>query len=308
MPQTHDQIMKELITAFPTQFLELAAPELAARLLLEEVSFEPREHYPGSPSRRERRPDLVAEVRSLQGELALAHVEIELDRRAEAEPKLLRYQRGLSLKYELPVHSIVLFLRGGLPGPRENVYRERSMGQTLIEFHYYSLGLSQASATEYLARPQPLAWALAALMKPRKGQSRAELGLACLRRITGDPELTDNERSQLCNVVTSYVQLDDRAAEELEELLAEKENKAMQEMITTWAERMETKGFERGRQEGRLEAARDLVLRLLSQKFGRPSAAVRRKITAEGSAEELARLAEKVVQAGSLRELGLASN
>lgn len=78
----------------------------------------------------------------------------------------------------------------------------------------------------------------------------------------------------------------------------------MQEMITTWAERMETKGLERGRREG----ARDLLLRLMRQRFGRLSAGVRRQVGAIDSVEDLARLAEKVHQAGSLEELGLATS
>ncbi len=45
----------------------------------------------------------------------------------------------------------------------------------------------------------------------------------------------------------------------------------------------------------------------MCQKFGAAPAAVRRQIARKGSAEELARLAERVVQAGSLQELGLAS-
>ncbi len=47
MPQTHDQIMKELITAFPAMFLDLAAPDLAPRLPLDKLAFEPTAHYPG---------------------------------------------------------------------------------------------------------------------------------------------------------------------------------------------------------------------------------------------------------------------
>ncbi len=306
MPQTHDQIMKELITAFPAPFLELAAPDLCRRLSPETVAFEPMEHYPGSPSQRERRPDLVARVSTGAGEEVVVHVEIELKYRASVPPKVLRYHRGLSLHYELPVHSVVMYLRGGPPGAASKVYRERSLGRTVVAFHYDSLGLSKAAVAAYLARPQPLAWALAALMRPGKGQSRARLGLACLRRITADPDLTDSQRRQLCNVVTTYVELDERTAQELQELLAEKENKKMQEMITTWAERMETKGLERGRKEGR-EALRALLLRLLSQKFGRQPAAVRGRVAAIESAEELSRLAEKVYRVGSLEELGLAS-
>ncbi len=298
MPQTHDQLMKELITAFPAQFLELAAPDLAQRLALESLEFEPREHYPGGPSQRERRTDLVA-LFATGDSKAVVNVEIELRYLAIVAPKLLHYHRGLSLRYELPVHTIVMYIRGGPPGHTRNIYTESSLGRKLVDFHYDSLGLSQTPASEYLARSEPLAWALAALMKPARGLSKARLGLSCLRRITSAPCLEEKQRSQLCNVVTSYIELDDAAAEELEMLLAEQENRKMEEMITTWAERMETNGRRKG--------TRDLVLRLLRQRFGELSAAVQRQITEIDSVEELSRLAEKVYQVGSIEELGLAS-
>jgi hypothetical protein len=51
---------------------------------------------------------------------------------------------------------------------------------------------------------------------------------------------------------------------------------------------------------------RDLVLHLLSQRFGTPSEQVRRRISAITSSQELTRLAERLVQVDSAEELGLA--
>ncbi len=50
MPSQHDQLMKELIAAFPDQFVRLAAPERAERVNLDAVTFEPEEHYPALPA------------------------------------------------------------------------------------------------------------------------------------------------------------------------------------------------------------------------------------------------------------------
>ena len=170
MATKHDQLMKELLGCFSDQFLILASPELADQIDLETVHLRPEEHYPGAPTGRERRPDLVSRARTLadDDDEVVIHVEIELRYRGRRLPKLLVYHRGLSLKYGIAVHTIVLYLYGGPPGSQLRVYEERSLGRIVGAVGYYSLGLSRVPASEYLARPEPLAWAFASLMRPRQ--------------------------------------------------------------------------------------------------------------------------------------------
>ena len=318
MAVQHDQLMKKLLATFPDQLLRLAAPELAECLDLESMAFEPEEHYPGSPTGRERRADLVgrAWARTEPGGAendvaeALIHVEIELEFRTRTAPRLLRYNRGLSLKYELTVHTIVLYLRGGPPGPHPSIYEERSMGRTVVAFHYHSMGLSRASAAEYLARTEPLAWALAALMRPANGQSRAQLGLACVRRIVGARELSVGERDLLFECVLVYASLEPREAQEFDRIMAElndEEVRAMRmSMAEWWRQEGVKRGLEKGEAKGRAEGQRDLVLDLLKQRFGSLSSEARSRLSAIESTEELTRLAAKAFQVRSLEELGLA--
>lgn len=84
-------------------------------------------------------------------------------------------------------------------------------------------------------------------------------------------------------------------------------------MEMTWADKLEHKGWKRGRQEGRHEGIREgrqegiraLLLDQLEARFGPLSGTVRRHLEAIDSADELARLVRRVVTAGSLAELGL---
>ena len=69
-------------------------------------------------------------------------------------------------------------------------------------------------------------------------------------------------------------------------------------MIEWWQE----EGLEKGRKEGQ----RDIVLRLLRERFGSLSSEARRRVSNIESAEELTRLAARVYQVQSLEELGLA--
>ncbi len=78
-------------------------------------------------------------------------------------------------------------------------------------------------------------------------------------------------------------------------------------MMMTWADRIEAKGRAAGRDEGLAEGRKgvyDLVLRLLSQRFGRVPASIKRRIEAISSVQELMRLAESVLQVDSLEEFG----
>ncbi len=310
MATKHDQLMKELLATFPDQFLRLTVPEIAERIDLSTVAFEPEEHYPGNPSGRERRADLVGRATARldtgdsekEVEEAMLHVEIELEYRARTAPRLLSYNQGLSLKYARVVHTIVLYLRGGPPGPQRGIYEEQSLGERVLTFRYHSFGLSRAPAAEYLARPEPLAWALAALMWPMKGQSRPQLGLACGRRIAGARELTRAQRDLLFECVLRYASLQDPQAREFDKILAETDDEEVRNMATSMIEWWR----KQGREEGRTEGQRDLVLQLIENRFGSPSEGVRHRVSAIKSAEELARLAAKVYQVHSLEDLELA--
>ena len=108
------------------------------------------------------------------------------------------------------------------------------------------------------AGDEPLAWAFAALMDPRP-LSRAELKMACLRRIAGLKARTD---PFLVNCVENYLQLTDEEAVELEALRARKENREVQAMALTWSEQLEAKGEARGEAKG----GREILLSLLAER------------------------------------------
>ncbi len=237
------------------------------------VAFEPEEHYPGVPTGRARRPDLVSRARAKVEDEAevLLHAEIELRYRGDKRPGLLSYHRGLSLKYALPVHTIVLYLHGGPPGAQPQVYPERSLGRVVGTVGYYSLGLSRMPAAEYLARPEPLAWAFAVLMCPARGQSRPELGTACLQRIETAPALSRTEKELLVKCVWTYARFKDHPALEFDMIMAELKDKGVREMTTTMVEWWKKEGLKAGRKEGMEAGMRQgeasLLRRLLRRRF-----------------------------------------
>ncbi len=83
----------------------------------------------------------------------------------------------------------------------------------------------------------------------------------------------------------------------------------LEETLTEWLNGAVEKGRKEGRQEGRetgqLEGMRQLLLRLLEQRFETIPARVRRKVKAISSAKELEELAKRVLVAPTLAEMGL---
>jgi hypothetical protein len=300
---SHDQLAKNLFQAFFADFICLVAPESAGRLRLAEAVFLDKQAFTDWPEGDRREMDLLAEVPVEEdvGKRILVHIEIESSARAGMADRIWRYYMQLRLRHGLQVVPILVNLKGGRPGIHREELDEGFESET-ARFRFRIFSLSGCRAEDYLILPEPLAWALAALMRPGRW-SRAEHKIECLRRIAA-AELPEGHRWLLGNWVETYLQLSGREAAEyarLRELTANQEVKAME---MTWAERMEAEYTRKGIEQG-LDALRDVVLRLLKHRFGAVPDRVRSKVEAIDEIEPLANLAERVLDMDSLDEMGL---
>lgn len=200
MYPSHDQLFKDLIRTFPQDFVRLVIPDQAGRLSLETLELQPTETFLDMPRGRELRMDLLLKAESRGGAPVLLHVEVEANYGSGMAERLWSYNRLVRLRLALPVCSVVLYLRGGPPGVRPGFLGEPWLGREVCRFRYVSFGLSGAPAAEFLRRRNPLAWALAALMRyPKVG--RAVHQLACLTPIARARGLNEAQRFLLYNVV-----------------------------------------------------------------------------------------------------------
>ena len=294
MANQHDKIFKQLLHAFLDDFLRLVVPEMYDRLDLSSREFLDKELFSGGPHGRRRELDLLVRVRTVHERPLLIHVEIEARAKPGMEERLWRYFNQIQARYDTSVLTIVFYLTRGRPGVCLRT-RQSDLGPEFSGFRYLSFGLAGCQAAEYLAKPEPLAWALAALMNPG-ALSRAELKMACLRRIYGlkgglDPHL-------LVNCVENYLHLTGEEAQEFATLRSRKENREIQAMAMTWSETLEAKG--------RGEGAREILLSLLAERFGPLPEGSRRQVEEISSFKRLTQLAKRVLTAHSLEEMGLA--
>jgi hypothetical protein len=302
----HDQLFKTLLRRYFADFVRIVLPApMSRRLRLDAPRFLDRELFTDLVEGEERRLDLVAQVETAEGEaeLLVVHVEVEARARKTMGRRMWRYAMQLRLRHRKPVVPIVLYLRGGPADVAAVTVEDRFEDQHLASFTYFAFGLSQSDARTYLDRPEPLAWALAALMR-RREPSPARHKLACLQRIAR-ARLDDAGRFLLVNCVETYVQLNDEAREEYERLLADEPNREVTIMEMTWADTLEAKGVEKGLERGRLEGMRALLLAQIERRFGRLPAKSRKRLGSIDSPEELSTLGGRVLDARTLDDLGL---
>jgi hypothetical protein len=296
----HDPLFKSLLRAFFAGFLRLVAPDLAARLDLSAVAFLDKELISSPTPERSRVVDLLARValKDEPGKSLLVHIEIEARARRGMGTRLRDYHRAIQARHEEPVLSIVVYLKGGPAGICEQVLDGGLKAPGLTSFRYLSFGLSRCSAEEYLAKPEPLAWTLAARMD-RGHWSKVELKARCLAKIAEAP-LSEGERFELANCVETYVELTPEEAEEISLLDTSQigRTQAMSLLYkVSWADKMVL--------QGRREGAQDMLLHQLEERFGPIPEEVRSRVEAIQSLERLKRLSSKAMTAKTLKGLRL---
>jgi hypothetical protein len=301
MPR-HDTIFKALLRTFFADLLWLVVPDLAGHLDLRHPVFLDKEFFTVEGQRREL--DLLVRVSFLgeNRESLLIHVEVEARATPAMGRRLWLYRHQIQAVHSSRILSIALYLHRGRTGIQAPALFEEAPIPSLETFRYISFGLAGCDAAEYLLRPEPLAWSLAALMRPG-ALTRPALKLACLHRIA-IADLDDARRILLVDCVETYLELNSDEAAEYARLYTVRENREMRTMATTWSERMTAQGREQGREEG-IQAVKRILLGLLEQRFGPLPAATRERIEAISSLDRLTRLSEKALTARSLATLRL---
>jgi hypothetical protein len=124
------------------------------------------------------------------------------------------------------------------------------------------------------------------------------LKLACLTRVaTAGEALSDFENFLLVNCIETYLELTPEETARFDALRSPaKEDTAVKAIKMTWADRMKAEGEELGK--------RELLLQLLEQRFGKLPAVACKKLSEIGYSA-LSQLANQVLVAGSLAEMGL---
>jgi hypothetical protein len=288
----HDRLFKTILRAFFADLLRLAAPAVARQALLARIVFLDKELLAGA-GRRE--ADLLARVPLRRGGTLLVHVEVEARARSRMPRRLRAYASRIQASYEGQVLSLVLYIRGGEPGICWQELEGEVQSPEITSFRYVAFGLAGCRAEDYLKRPEPLAWALAALMD-QEPLTRLELRLACLQRIER-VKLSVERRGLLADFVDAYLPLTPEEEEAYKIMEAGKPQRGKATMWMTWSERLKA--------EGERQALRRVLVQLLEKRFGPVPRKALRRVESLKSIPRLNGLVEQVLTVSSLEELGL---
>lgn len=308
---SHDKFFKSVFKVFLKDLVEMVHPQIAALLDLDRVTFNTETLFSHHGQGDHASPDLVgsAPLKEDPGEgVVLVHLEIEAEHRASMEKRMWRYFSLLNSHHDTEVFAIVIFLSGGPSGVQRRRYRMKIGEVEIIRYTYWAFGLSAADAEEWLAKPQALARALAAMMKVRG--DKVEHKLRCLRAIAAAEH--DPRRFYLLNLMIDlYLKL--REDEQLRYDAALAEEKAMLPTIPDiplsleeYEEAMdksENRGLAKGKNLGVVEGIADSIVRLVGRRFGFVPATLKAQLEAIGDPRRLQEIFDAALDATSLSQL-----
>lgn len=211
MPDAYP-LFPELFQTFLADYLKIVEPDTAVHLIPERATF-PVVDMSGWTQEEKTEIGAVAQIPTRDGGAVTLLAQLEPEPRGPVETarRFGRWFLALETRLVQPVLPSVIYLRGGRPGLNlESSAVCTVYSMEVVRLFYTAFGLSEARADYYLERPEPLAWAFAALMKPVR-RNRDEHRLACLRRIAEAP-LTDRQRSLLTSCVEQEQNLEARFA------------------------------------------------------------------------------------------------
>jgi len=301
----HDQRFKEFLHVFLQDFLKLFYPHVEKRLDFGNVELLDKEVFTELHDGSRREADVVAKLSTRDGnpELVLIHIEVQARTGPNVAERMFEYYSLLRARYKLPIFPIVVYLSRGKKGFAVEDYRETLFGTDILLFRYQSVWLARLAAEEYLDRGGPVAAGLAALMNRSARSRRRSLESLRLSMLWNVVESALDEARQflLIDLIETYFPLSDREKERYQRLVSGKENRKVQDVELTWAERLR----EEGREAGEVAGKRKALLQQLAAKFGPLSEAAKGQVEGIESVDDLDALLTRVLTAKSLDEMEL---
>ena len=196
---------------------------------------------------------------------------------------------------------IVVYLFKGGRKIRRAKYRQEVLGEEYLSLRYWTVGVATLAAPGYVGRGGALGGAFGALMKGGEW-SRVRQKAECWKAIlqSGDEVET---KLVAWECVKEYLKLDEAQEERVERLLREEGYMETRAVERTWIDEIRDEGRAEGREEGRIEGMQAMLLKLLGVKFGTLSSEVESRVRKVEDPSELARLSERVLEAGSVSEV-----
>ena len=305
----HDQFWKTTLWIFFREFMELFFPEVSGHLDFTRIKLLDKEMFTDLPSGELREPDLVVEIYTLDGdlEIILVHIEVQTRRESDVPYRMWEYYSLLRLRTRNRVFPLVVYLEPGIGGVVQESYVETLFEREIQSFKYMAVGLRDLPAEEFLENENVLAPALSALMRGEEG-TRVIRKLRAYGRMCRS-DLDDARKSQLLHMIDRYLPLSEDEEVEMSQKMKEKEQFEVHEWLSEYEMRGIRKGIgqgiEQGIEQGLLQGTRKTLMLLLEHKFGLVPEELARRIEEIDNVSELDALALKAMDATALSDLDM---
>ncbi len=292
----HDRLFKELISTFFLEFLELFFPQVLDYLEPESVTFRDKEVFTDVTRGERYETDLLAEVRFQEEDsYFLIHLENQASSESDFNQRMFRYFARLHEKFNLPIYPIVIFSYDQPQKPAINYYQVEFPDFQVLQFNYRVIQLNRLNWRDFLNQPNPVACALMSKMNLAPAE-RPRVKLECLR-LLATLQLDPARMQLISGFVDTYLRLNARELEvfnqEFEQIESTTVKEEIMEITTSWKEEGKREGKQEGKREGKQEGKQELILNLLTYRFGELSSPIQAEIMRLNSSQ--------------LDELGLAS-
>ncbi len=258
----HDALFKLLLRTFFYEFLDLFLPEVAAYVERDSITFLDKEIFTDVKGKNKHVADLVAKARFRDHDaFFLLHAEPMARTEAGFPGRMFGYFARLLEEYALPIYPIALFSHGAPRRPESDHFEITFPDFTPLQFRFRVIQLNRLDWRDFVNRPNPVASALMAKMHIAVAD-RPQVKAECLRLLVSLD--MDPARMELVSVfVDTYLKLNADESRDFERRVAEfvppQKEQAMK-MMTSW----KLEGIE----EGKVEEAQRLALKLLPRRVG----------------------------------------
>ncbi|MGH9839760.1 MAG: Rpn family recombination-promoting nuclease/putative transposase [Blastocatellia bacterium] len=266
----HDRIFKELIKTFFVEFLELFFPEVHADLDVRSIEFLDKQVFTDVTEGEKHEADLVVKARFRgQESFFLFHIEAESQgkeqKRRNFKRRMFVYFARLHEDSGLPVYPIAVLSYDSPRTPAEHEYRVDFPGFEVLKFSFRVIQLNRLKWRDFLKHENPVASALMAKMRMTK-QERKQVKFECLRLML-TLKLDPARMQMIAGFVDTYLPLNPEEErwidEKIKEAVPEQKEKFMEVMT-----RYEKAALQKGLLQGLEEGERNLLILLLTHRFG----------------------------------------
>ena len=327
----NDQLFKELLQGFLSDFMELFFPDVHKRLNFFKITFLDKEVFTDFPTGERRYPDVVAQIETTDGEIEfiLLHIEVQTERDREVPFRMFEYYITLHLRYRQPIFPIVLYLAPGTKGMTREVYSKHLFGEEWLRFQYAVVGVPDMGEVECPPHLAAFASAMRAWMRS-SNPDRVSRKIDCIRPIFAS-ELDDAKKYLLLCVVDQALRLPSLEDQYVREAITSEFGKEPEKMkiMNLWErfgyekgqeeglekglEKGLEEGIEKGREEGIKEGIKEgeekgallMLLRFLRRKFGEIPADLVSRIESLHNPEQLEAVMDSAIIANTLSDIEL---